>query len=83
MTLRFLLNRAALAASLAIAFAPTSYGQSGKPATADQQSAYQGEVVEDIVARVNDQVISRSDYERSEQDLDAQAKQQQWTQQQL
>jgi peptidyl-prolyl cis-trans isomerase SurA len=84
MTLRFLLNRAALAASLAIAFVPTSYSQSTKPAApADQQSPYQGEVVEDIVARVNDQVISRSDYERAAQDLDAQGKQQQWTQQQL
>ncbi|MBV8114167.1 MAG: peptidyl-prolyl cis-trans isomerase [Silvibacterium sp.] len=84
MTLRFLLNRAALAASLAIAFVPTSYSQSTKPAApAEQQSPYQGEVVEDIVARVNDQVISRSDYDRAEQDLEAQAKQQQWTQQQL
>ncbi|HZD51374.1 MAG TPA: peptidyl-prolyl cis-trans isomerase, partial [Silvibacterium sp.] len=84
MTLRSLLNSAALAASLAIATLPTSYGQSAKPAApAEQQSPYEGTVVEDIVARVNDQVISRSDYERAEQDLDAQAKQQQWTQQQL
>ena len=84
MTLRFPLNRAALAASLAIAIVPISFGQSAKPAaSAEQQSPYQGSVVEDIVARVNDQVISRSDYDRSEQDLEAQAKQQQWTQQQL
>ena len=82
MTLRFLLNRAAIAASLAIAFVPTSFGQSTKPAPAPE-SPYQGEVVEDIVARVNDQVISRSDYDRAAQDLDSQAKQQQWTQQQL
>ena len=46
-------------------------------------SPYPGTVVEDVVARVNDQVISRSDYERAAQDLEAQAKQQQWTQQQL
>jgi len=84
MILRFPLNRAALAASLAIAIVPISFGQSSKPAApAAQQSPYQGTVVEDIVARVNDQVISRSDYERAEQDLDAQARQQQWTQQQL
>jgi len=83
MTLRILLNRAALAASLTIAIVPTSFGQSSRPAAAEQQSPYQGTVVEDIVARVNDQVISRSDYDRAEQDLEAQAKQQQWTQQQL
>jgi peptidyl-prolyl cis-trans isomerase SurA len=84
MTLRYVLNRAALAASLAIALVPTSYSQATKPATpADQQSPYPGDVVEDIVARVNDQVISRSDYDRAEQDLESQAHQQQWTQQQL
>ncbi len=86
MTLRFASYRytAALAASLAIATVPTSFGQSTKPATLPAQaSPYQGTVVEDIVARVNDQVISRSDYERAEQDLETQAKQQQWTQQQL
>jgi len=81
---RFMSYRAALAASLAIATLPTAFGQTAKPATpAAVQSPYQGTVVEDIVVRVNDQVISRSDYERAEQDLDAQAKQQQWTQQQL
>ena len=39
--------------------------------------------MEDIVARVNDQVISTSDYDHSVQDLDQQAQQHQWTQQQL
>jgi peptidyl-prolyl cis-trans isomerase SurA len=84
MTLRIPLNRAALVASLAIAIVPISFGQSSKPAAVPEpQSPYQGTLVEDIVARVNDQVISRSDFERADQDLDAQAKQQQWTQQQL
>jgi peptidyl-prolyl cis-trans isomerase SurA len=89
MTLRFALyrfkpSRAVLVASLAIATIPTAFGQSTKPATpAAEESPYQGSVVEEVVARVNDQVISRSDYARSEQDLDAQGKQQQWTQQQL
>ena len=88
MTLRILLNRAALAASLAMAFVPCSYSQSSnsqssKPAANAEQSPYPGEVVEDIVARVNDQVISRSDYDRAAQDLDSQGRQQQWTQQQL
>jgi len=81
---RFMSCRTALAASLAIATLPTSFGQSAKPAApAPAQSPYQGTVVEDVIARVNDQVISRSDYDRASQDLDAQAKQQQWTQQQL
>ncbi len=73
-----------LAAGLAIATIPTAFGQTTKAATAaEQQSPYQGTVVEDIVARVNDQVISRSDYARAEQDLETQAHQQSWTQQQL
>ncbi|WP_446745816.1 peptidylprolyl isomerase [Silvibacterium acidisoli] len=79
-------TRAALAAGLAVAMLPGAFGQSVKPTElpADAtQSPYQGSVVEDIVARVNDQVISKSDFARAEQDLDAQAKQQQWTQQQL
>ncbi len=81
---RFMSCRAALAASLVIAALPTSFGQYAKPAApAAAQSPYQGTVVEDVVARVNDQVISRSDYDRAAQDLEAQAKQQQWTQQQL
>src|SRR5580700_6163456 len=81
---RFMSCRSALAASLVIATLPTSFGQSAKPAAPPAaQSPYQGTVVEDVVARVNDQVISRSDYDRAAQDLEAQAKQQQWTQQQL
>jgi peptidyl-prolyl cis-trans isomerase SurA len=50
---------------------------------AEPQSPYQGTVVEEIVARVNDQVISKSDYQRSDQELAAQAQQQGWSQQQL
>lgn len=73
---------AALAAGLVVAPAAV-LGQSAKQTAAEQQSPYQGAVVEDIVARVNDQVISRSDFARAEQDLEAQARQQNWTQQQL
>ena len=89
MTLRFTPNRfaltcAALAASLAAATFQPALAQSSKQnAQPADASPYQGTVVEDIVARVNDQVISRSDYERAEQDLDNQGHQQQWTQQQL
>ncbi|MBB6143287.1 peptidyl-prolyl cis-trans isomerase SurA [Silvibacterium bohemicum] len=87
MTLRFTPNRfaiscAALVASLAVTSIPPAFAQAAKP-TAQEQSPYQGTVVEEIVARVNDQVISRSDYARSEQDLQTQAQQQQWTQQQI
>ena len=47
------------------------------------QSPYQGTVVEDIVAMVDDQAISKSDYDRAAQELDQEARQQNWTQQQL
>ena len=90
MTLRFTphhfsLHCTVLVAGLAMATLPTAFGQSQKQAAQApaQQSPYQGTVVEDIVARVNDQVISRSDYARAEQDLETQAHQQNWTQQQL
>jgi peptidyl-prolyl cis-trans isomerase SurA len=39
-------------------------------------SAEQGQVVEDIVAEVNDQIITQSDYNRAEQELEAEAEQQ-------
>jgi peptidyl-prolyl cis-trans isomerase SurA len=51
--------------------------------TSQQVPAYSGTVVEDIVARVNDQVISKSDYERAEQQLEQEAQQQSWSQQEL
>ncbi|MFT4112214.1 peptidylprolyl isomerase [Silvibacterium sp.] len=84
MTLRFPPHRiacAVLAASLAVPTLHPAFAQSKQPA--QDASPYQGEVVEDVVARVNDQVISRSDYARAEQDLENQARQQNWTQQQL
>ncbi|HEX3437598.1 MAG TPA: peptidylprolyl isomerase [Pseudacidobacterium sp.] len=56
-------------------------GAQAQPQT--QESPYQGTVVEEIVARINDQVISKSDYGRAEQELDAQGRQQGWSQQQL
>jgi peptidyl-prolyl cis-trans isomerase SurA len=46
-------------------------------------SPYQGTVVEQIVAEVNDQVISKSDYERAERELEQEARQQNWSQQEL
>lgn len=79
---RFAFIPAILAASLVVASPLAVLGQSTKGAT-EQQSPYPGTTVEDIVARVNDQVISTSDYDRAEQDLEQQAQQHQWTEQQL
>ncbi|MBW4045972.1 MAG: peptidylprolyl isomerase [Acidobacteria bacterium] len=78
---------AVLAASMVIVALP-SWGQSARNASVtdrstQQQSPYQGTVVEDIVARVNDQVISKSDFDRAEQNLEAEARQQGWSQQEL
>ncbi|WP_158751441.1 peptidylprolyl isomerase [Acidobacterium sp. S8] len=53
------------------------------PTAAEQQSPYQGAVVTEIVARVNDQVISNADYKRAEQELVSQGQQQGWSQQQI
>jgi peptidyl-prolyl cis-trans isomerase SurA len=39
------------------------------------ESPYGGTAVEEIVARVNDQIITRSDYERAQKELDAEAHQ--------
>jgi peptidyl-prolyl cis-trans isomerase SurA len=50
------------------------------PRTATSTSPYQGTIVEEIVAMVNDQVISKSDYERAEHELDQEAQQQGWSQ---
>jgi len=46
-------------------------------------SPYQGTVVEDIVAMVDDQAISKSDYDRAMHEMDQEAQQQGWSQQQL
>lgn len=74
------------AASLAISVIPV-YSQSSAAPSAPQaqqeQTPYPGTVVEDIIARVNDQVISKSDYARALQNLEAEAHQQSWTDQEL
>ncbi len=56
---------------------------SNAAAASAQESPFHGQVVEDIVARVNDQVISTSDYDHAEQDLENQAKQRNWSQAEL
>jgi peptidyl-prolyl cis-trans isomerase SurA len=53
------------------------------PAASEPQSPFAGTVVEEPIAFVNDQIISKSDYDRQEQELEATARQQNWTPQQL
>lgn len=50
---------------------------------AASESPYGGTVVEDIVARVNDQIITRSDYDRAMKELDDEGRQHGATMQQL
>jgi peptidyl-prolyl cis-trans isomerase SurA len=47
------------------------------------QSPFAGVVVEEPIVFVNDQIISKSDYERQMEEMDATARQQNWTPQQL
>jgi peptidyl-prolyl cis-trans isomerase SurA len=50
---------------------------------AASQSPYGGEVVEEIIARINDQIITKSDYERAMKELDEEGRQRGLTMQQL
>jgi peptidyl-prolyl cis-trans isomerase SurA len=78
---------AGVALSLACGFGISSFAQSRGSSFADAQrtspSPYQGTIVEEIVAMVNDQAISKSDYERAEHEMDQEAQQQGWSHQQL
>jgi peptidyl-prolyl cis-trans isomerase SurA len=78
---RFCFFSVLLATGLALIPPSPALGQTAKDMQA--QTPYPGTVVEDIVARVNDQVISTSDYDRAVQDLEQQSQQHQWTEQQL
>lgn len=85
MMLRLPLLPATLLAGVALAVVPAvaQSGSSFANTTTQQVPAYQGTTIEDIIARVNDQVISKSDYERAEQQLEQEAQQQNWSQQEL
>ncbi len=78
---RFACFSAVVAASLMLIFPPGSPGQSSSKN--QSQVGYPGTPVEEIVARVNDQVISTSDYQHALQDLEQQAEKNQWTEQEL
>ena len=83
MNFRFLPLPAAFIAGIVLSTAPSFAQTQSKPSAPSQDLPYQGTVVERIIARVNDQVITNSDYQRARQELEAQARQQGWTQQQL
>ncbi|HEY1501747.1 MAG TPA: peptidylprolyl isomerase [Acidobacteriaceae bacterium] len=91
MMLRVSRYSATLAAGVALSFVSGAVvpgfaqgrGASVPDITTRSQSPYQGTVVEDIVAMVNDQAISKSDYDRAQHELDQEAQQQSWSQQQV
>ncbi|MGA3082527.1 MAG: peptidylprolyl isomerase [Terracidiphilus sp.] len=80
MNSRILLIPAALVISTAL-LATSALAQSAHPA--GPESPYGGVTVEDIVARVNDQIITRSDYDRAMHDMDAEARQKGATMQEI
>jgi peptidyl-prolyl cis-trans isomerase SurA len=79
MNLRIFGNSAAMVIGTLL-LASTLYGQTHPAAPA---SPYGGVPVEEMVARVNDQVITNSDYERAMKELDAEARQHGATMQEL
>ena len=79
-----------LALSLGIAVASSTLSISAQtahsipsPASAGPQSPFAGAVVEEPIVFVNDQIISKSDYERQLSEMETTARQQNWTPQQL
>jgi peptidyl-prolyl cis-trans isomerase SurA len=76
-----LLAVATLALSAGVYAQSTQQSQNAAAAAPDEP--YHGTVVEQVVAQVNDQIISTSDYNRAEQELEQQASQQNWSQEKL
>lgn len=68
-----------LTASPALAQSVPSAPVSKNAAAAAPEAPYHGEVVADIIARVNNQVISSADYARAINELEQQAKQRNWS----
>jgi peptidyl-prolyl cis-trans isomerase SurA len=67
---------ASLSAAPSFAQATNAHSPSSVNPPATQPAPVTGKVVEDIVARVNDQIVTQSDYDRAAQQLDSEAKQQ-------
>jgi peptidyl-prolyl cis-trans isomerase SurA len=61
----------------------TAAGAMAQTQASQPQSLYGGTTVEDIVARVNDQIITQSDYDHAMQEMDAEGRQQGKTMQQI
>jgi peptidyl-prolyl cis-trans isomerase SurA len=82
---RFLRNSGSLRISAALVFSTALLAASAVAQTrpAVQQSPYGGVTVEDIVAHVNDQIITQSDYDRAMKEIDDEAKQHGATMQQI
>jgi peptidyl-prolyl cis-trans isomerase SurA len=79
MTQNFLRIPAAIVFSTALLASSTM----AQTRAAAPQSPYGGVTVEDIVARVNDQIITQSDYDRAMKELDQEGKQQGLSMQQI
>jgi peptidyl-prolyl cis-trans isomerase SurA len=79
MTLRFL--RTSAVSVLGTMLLATSALAQTRPAA--PESPYGGVTVEDIISRVNDQIITRSDYDRAMKELDDEARQHGATMQQM
>jgi peptidyl-prolyl cis-trans isomerase SurA len=79
MNLRILRVPGALSLT-AVLFTGLAFAQTRPSATA---SPYGGTVVEEIIARVNDQIITKSDYERAQNELDQEMRQRGSTMQQI
>jgi len=76
MTLRpYRISALLVPAILGTAILATGAQAQNHPASTTPQSPYGGSTVEDILARVNDQVITRSDYDRAMKELDNEARQ--------
>ncbi len=79
MILRILRGAAAMALGAALVVG----GNSAQGQTTEPASPYGGTVVEDIIARVNDQIITQSDYERAMNELNQEGQQHGETMQQM
>jgi peptidyl-prolyl cis-trans isomerase SurA len=71
-----LILSASLSALPSLAQATTQTANAQTPANLAALSPVNGKVVEDIVARVNDQIITQSDYDRAAEQLEGESKQQ-------
>ena len=72
MTLRILRTPAAFVISTLL-LASTALAQTAHPSA--PESPYGGATVAEIIARINDQIITRADYDRALADMDAEARQ--------